>query len=174
MLGLLSQIGPLNGNGLSSHADVLIGDFWTLTRSQVYRELQTLEQLGYVQAGPLGPRSSREFSLTPAGQRALTQWLEAGPAEEVIRFPMLLSIRFGAALAPARLRDILQAFDARHRAKREFYAQLQSDMSITSSDPFEIATVRFGQLFEAAIASWLEELPAVLPSVFVEHRGDEL
>jgi len=39
MLGLLSQIGPVNANTLSRNADVAIGDYWTLSRSQVYREL---------------------------------------------------------------------------------------------------------------------------------------
>jgi DNA-binding PadR family transcriptional regulator len=168
MLGLLSQIGPINGNSLSRCADVLIGDYWTLTRSQVYRELQTLEGLGFIKAGPAGPRSSREFSLTPEGLTALTDWLNAGPADEVIRFPMLLTIRFGGSLAPGRLRDLLSEFETRHRAKREFYVELESDMRTALNDPFEIATVRFGRLFEAAIASWLEELPELLSSVFAD------
>lgn len=168
MLGLLSQIGPINGNALSRCADVLIGEFWTLTRSQVYRELQTLESLGFIEAGPTGPRSSREFTLTPEGLSALTDWLDSGPADEVIRFPILLTIRFGGNLPPGRLRALLSDFEVRHRAKREFYGELESDMRSARNDPFEIATVRFGRLFEAAIASWLEELPDLLPSVFAE------
>jgi DNA-binding PadR family transcriptional regulator len=169
MLGLLSQIGPINGNSLSRCADVLIGDYWTLTRSQVYRELQTLEGLGFINAGPTGARSSREFSLTPEGLVALTDWLNVGPADEVIRFPMLLTIRFGGSLPLGRLRELLRDFETRHRAKREFYVKLESDMRAARNDPFEIATVRFGQLFEAAIASWLDELPELLPSVFTEE-----
>jgi DNA-binding PadR family transcriptional regulator len=172
MLGLLSQIGPMNGNSLSRCADVLIGVFWTLTRSQVYRELQTLEGIGFIKAGPTGPRSSREFSLTPEGLRALTDWLNAGPADEVIRFPILLTIRFGGSLPAGRLRELLSEFEARHRAKREFYVELESDMRNARNDPFEIATVRFGGLFESAIASWLDELPELLPSVFAEETRD--
>ncbi|MDH2903496.1 MAG: helix-turn-helix transcriptional regulator [Actinomycetota bacterium] len=163
MLGLLSQIGPINGNGLSSSADVLIGDYWTLTRSQVYRELQNLERRGFVHAGPLGPRSSREFSLTESGRAAFHEWLDAGPAGEVIRFPMLLTIRFASGLPPERLRDLLDDFESRHRAKREFYEQLEADLVDAQSDPFEIATVRFGRLFEAAVATWLDELANIVP-----------
>jgi DNA-binding PadR family transcriptional regulator len=173
MLGLLSQIGPLNGNALSRCADVLIGDYWTLTRSQVYRELQTLEEHGFIEAGPAGARSSRDFSITPRGVTALTQWLEAGPADEVIRFPMLLIIRFGGAIAPERLRELVSEFSTRHRANREFYVELEADMRSARNDPFEIATVRFGRLFEAAIASWLEELPDLLPTVFAEDLTRE-
>ncbi len=166
MLGLLTQIGPVNGNGLSSRADILIGDFWTLTRSQVYRELQGLERLGLVEGGPVGPRSSREFTVTPAGRTALISWLEAGPAEEVIRFPMLLTIRFGEGLAPQRLRELLSEFRIRHRTKYEYYSQLEADMRNAASDPFELATLRFGRLFEAAVATWLEELPDIVPMAF--------
>jgi DNA-binding PadR family transcriptional regulator len=174
MLGLLSQIGPMNGNSLSRSADALIGEFWTLTRSQVYRELQSLEGIGFIKAGPTGARSSREFSLTRQGLSALTDWLNAGPADEVIRFPILLTIRFGGSLPPGRLRELLGEFEARHRAKSEFYAELESDLRSARNDPFEVATVRFGRLFEAAIATWLEELPELLPSVFAKPIRDDL
>ena len=173
MLGLLAQIGPINGNARSRCADVLIGDYWTLTRSQVYRELQTLKDLGYIEAGPAGPRSSRDFSITEKGAAELDKWLTAGPADEVIRMPILLTIRFGAGLAPARMREILTAFSIRHRAKREFYGELEADMRSTRNDPYEIATVRFGRLFEAAVDEWLHELHELLPVVY-DHRSDEV
>ena len=165
MLGLISQIGPINGNSLSQSAGILIGEFWTLTRSQVYRELQTLEDHGYIQAGPLGPRSSREFSITRQGVHALHDWLDAGPTSEVIRWPILLTIRFGAFLEPARLRDILHDFALRHQGVRAYYQALEADMRRETNDPFELATVRFGQLFEAAIKTWLDEVPTLLPDV---------
>jgi len=173
MLGLLSQIGPINGNALSRCADVMIGDYWTLTRSQVYRELQTLEELHFIHAGPAGPRSSREFSITELGTAALLEWLDRGPADEVVRMPILLTIRFGAGLPPSRLREILEEFAERHRAIREFYVELEDDMLSARNDSFEIATVRFGRLFEGAVAAWLEELPDLLPGVFDPPSNDE-
>ena len=171
MLGLLSQIGPINGNALSRCADVMIGDYWTLTRSQVYRELQTLEELGFIEAGPAGPRSSREFSITDVGTSALRDWLTASPAEEVVRMPMLLTIRFGASLPPDRLREIVAEFALRHQAKREFYVELENDMRTARNDPYEVATVRFGRLFEAAVETWLSELSDLLPAIFDEAEG---
>ncbi len=169
MLGLLTQIGPVNGNGLSQRAEVLIGDYWTLTRSQVYRELQALEHRGYLHAGPLGPRSSRQFTVTDAGHRAFRQWLDAGPAAEVIRFPMLLTIRFARDLEPARLRQLLEEFRALHHAKLEYYTQLEADMVAAANDPFEVATVHFGRLFESAVATWLADLPSFVPAVLVDR-----
>jgi DNA-binding PadR family transcriptional regulator len=166
MLGLLAQFGPMNGNALSRCADSLIGDYWTLTRSQVYRELRVLDDNRFVTAGPPGPRSSRSFSITPHGKEALMDWLQVGPADEVIRMPILLTIRFGALLAPQRLRQILDEYSADHLSRRQSYRELETAMSDATRDPFEMATLRFGRLFEEAVEHWLQELPALLPSVY--------
>ncbi len=168
MLGLLAQIGPVNGNGLSQRADILIGEYWTLTRSQVYRELHALEQRGYITAGAAGPRASRDYSLTPAGAVAFREWLHAGPAHEVIRFPMLLTIRFAEGLDPTRLRELLGEFATGHHAKLAYYAQLESDLRANSEDSFELATVRFGRLFAQAVAAWLPAHPPLVPPVFAD------
>ena len=166
MLGLLAQIGPLNGNALSQRADTLIGDYWTLTRSQVYRELQALEKMGFISGGPAGPRSSRPFSLTESGEHALQSWLVAVPAADVVRMPILLTMRFGERLPAERLRALLMEFAQRHRAKRDYYDQIEQQMRATDGDAFEIATVLFGRLFEEAVESWLDELPRLLPRIF--------
>lgn len=168
MLGLLSQTGPVNANVLSRSAAAVIGDFWTLNRSQVYRELESLERRGLVRAGPTGSRSSREFRLTRRGTNALDHWLMSGPTGEVVRLPILLSIRFGARLPRERLRAILEEFAQRHEDKRALYAQLEDDVRHSHDDPFVIATIRFGRAFEDAVATWLDDLRDLLPTVFEE------
>jgi len=162
MLGLLAQLGPLNANALSRSADVAIGDYWTLTRSQVYRELETLERRGYVIAGPKGPRGSRDFSLTSRGELALDEWLASGPSGEVVRMPVLLAVRFGARMPRERLHEILEEFSLRHEANRAHYDELEREMRAHRGDPYEIATLRFGRLFEAAVATWLDEIRSTL------------
>ena len=39
--------------------ETTIGDFWNVTRSQIYRELRSLEELGLVEAGETGARERR-------------------------------------------------------------------------------------------------------------------
>ncbi len=173
MLGLLDQVGPLNGNALSRCADELIGDFWTLTRSQVYRELHSLAEVGLVRAGPPGPRSSREFHITEEGRATLAQWLHTANQDEVIRVPLLLMIRFAESLAPERLRDVIENFADRHRSKAAYYDQVAQRLRTTRADPFERATLRFGQLFERAVSEWLDELPGLLPSLTSPSSHEE-
>jgi DNA-binding PadR family transcriptional regulator len=162
LLGLLRQRGPMNGNALTLTAKAAISDYWTVTRSQVYRELNSLRSRGLVSSGPLGPRESRDLSVTETGNAAFLSWLAAGPADDVIRMPLLLTVRFGADLPPGRLAEILEKFSSRHRKTLERYRQLQADLAGTPVDDYAIATLRFGIAFEEAIQRWIEELPSVI------------
>ena len=102
ILGILSQFGPLNANALSRTAKGRIGDYWTVTRSQVYRELAALANRGFVTYGPSGPRDSRDCEITEAGREAFLSWLDQGPADDVIRFPILLTVKFARFFAPSQ------------------------------------------------------------------------
>ena len=55
LLGYL-DLGPLTGWDLDQWVRSSIGNFWNVTRSQIYRELRTLTELGYVEAGEAGRR----------------------------------------------------------------------------------------------------------------------
>src|SRR3982751_2431193 len=55
LLGLLEG-GPATGYALVGAAQEFFGDFWTITRSQVYRELAAMAERGLVTAGDTRPR----------------------------------------------------------------------------------------------------------------------
>ncbi|HWI05063.1 MAG TPA: PadR family transcriptional regulator, partial [Acidimicrobiales bacterium] len=114
LLGFLHER-PMSGWDLVATAEALIGDFWSVTRSQVYRELATMEAAGLVVAGPPGPRERRPFELTDAGRAAFQAWLREPPGPEQIRYPLLLTIAFGRHLPPERL----AAFITEHRQVHE-------------------------------------------------------
>ena len=84
----------------------------------------------------------------------------------------LLSIRFGARLPAGRLREIVDEFSHRHEAKLALYGELENKMRQTSDDPFAIATIRFGRAFEAAVATWLDDLHVLSPTVFDGPRAE--
>jgi hypothetical protein len=46
-------------------------------------------------------------------------------------------------------------------------------MRSARNDPFELATVRFGRLFEGAVEQWLSELPHLFPSIFADDARDQ-
>ncbi len=104
----------MTGWDLAATAETAIGNFWSLTRSHVYRELATMAEPGLVGAQPAGPRDRRPYRLTDAGREAFAAWIDREPGPENIRFPLLLTIEFGRHLEPERLAAFVHA----HRRPR--------------------------------------------------------
>ena len=68
LLGLLHD-GPQTGGDLVTAARDRFGSFFSVTRSQVYRELPALAEAGFVRLGKQGPRSSQQYVITAAGNK---------------------------------------------------------------------------------------------------------
>src|SRR4029453_3199109 len=88
LLGLLHR-GPMSGWDLAATAQTSIGDFWTVTRSQAYRELAWMDEAGRAEAGERGARARRPYTLTDRGRDAFAAWVAREPGPETIRFPLL-------------------------------------------------------------------------------------
>lgn len=160
LLGLLDASGgELTGGELVRTAQTRIGEFWSLTRSQVYRELAALETEGMVKAGARGPRESRPYSITTAGKSEYRRWLSEELPGPSIRMPLLLAVCFGAALPPGSLERLLDRAEADHRAKLEAYEALDAELEAVGVDPFSRATLSLGLHYQRATLSWLESLP---------------
>jgi DNA-binding PadR family transcriptional regulator len=173
LLGFLHD-GPLTGAALYRTAEGRIGDFWSLTRSQVYRELEAMTSAGLVDAGSRGLRDARTFTITAAGRAAFREWTELDPDGETIRFPLLLLVGFGQHVAPDRLRAHLEAHRATHAARLAAYVAIRDGEEPAEGAgledpgperrPFATATLRFGLAYEAAVLAWFDELDRILPS----------
>lgn len=161
LLGFL-HAGPMTGWDLMTTAEVVIGDFWSLTRSQVYRELAAMDRAGLVRAGETGPRDRRPYSLTESGRAAFREWLEREPGPEQIRYPLLLTIAFGRHLPPERLAAFIASHRQVHTSRLEGYQALRADAG-DALDPFAAATLDFGIRYEQAVLEWFAGLPGLLP-----------
>lgn len=114
ILGLL-QYAPLSGYAIKKTFDMSINHIWTAKLSQIYRELALLEKEGLV-----SPRTMRQkrrpdkkvYSLTPTGERAFLEWLNAFPVAfgPPRRDEFLLRIFFAARMEGALLRKELESF----------------------------------------------------------------
>jgi DNA-binding PadR family transcriptional regulator len=181
LLGFLHD-GPLTGAALYRTAEGRIGDFWSLTRSQVYRELDAMMSAGLVGAGSRGPRDARTFTITADGRRAFRSWAELDPEPETIRFPLLLLVGFGEHVPPARLRAHLTAHRAIHAARLAAYEAIRdqavgkagsltrkpdeesaADQPSPERRPFAMATLAFGLAYEAAVLDWFADVGRILP-----------
>ena len=155
ILGFLASFGTLTGWELDQVIDTSIGNFWNVTRSQVYRELRDLATRGLVVQGDSGPRDRTPYDITEAGRAALHAWLARDPGPDVIRHRLLLTVFFRDHLAPDRLAEILAAQRAEHEHTLARYQELQRDLGIEDA---KAATVRFGIAYEQALLAWIDSV----------------
>ncbi|MFQ6392638.1 PadR family transcriptional regulator [Nocardia sp. KC 131] len=157
LLGFLHE-GPMSGWDLVSTAQDRIGDFWTITQSQVYRELASMDATGLVQKGEPGARERTPYLITDAGREAFMEWIARDPGGETIRVPLLLTMSFGERLDAARLDQIIAANREIHQQRLTQY--LSQDCH--EMPPHQRATLEFGIGYERAVLAWFDRLPTLL------------
>ncbi|RMI32318.1 PadR family transcriptional regulator [Nocardia stercoris] len=165
LLGFLHE-GPMSGWDLAMLSQRRIGDFWTITQSQVYRELATMHRLGLVEKGETGARERTPYRITPAGMDAFAEWIEREPGEETLRFPLLLTLSFGNFVDPEHLdRMIATNREAHEHRLTHFLAESPEYLS-----PYERATLDFGIRYERAVLEWFDRLPTLLGRAPSDHQ----
>lgn len=155
LLGFLHDR-PMSGWDLVETAQLVIGNFWSLTSSQVYRELAAMADKGLVTREEKGARERQPYSITDAGRAAFAEWIVEEPSAETIRFPLLMSISFGRHLPPEKLALHIRKHHTMHL---ERYAALEQLASKDMGDPYLEATLRFGMGYERAVLDWFDSLP---------------
>jgi DNA-binding PadR family transcriptional regulator len=140
-----------------AEAERRLGSYWSMTRSQVYRELPALADMGYVKLGRPGARSSQPYSITPAGKRAFARWLAEEPGHEAIRNPTALRAAFGQYQSSTQLADTYQRATDYHTealaAVREASKEMKKDGDATAATASDFAI----NYHKAALA-WLKSI----------------
>jgi DNA-binding PadR family transcriptional regulator len=157
LLGLLHD-GPMTGGQLMGAAQRRLGPYWSMTRSQVYRELPALADAGFVKLGKPGARSSQPYSITPAGKRAFVRWLGEPTAREVLRSPLALRVAFGAHQSAAQLQQAYAQANDYHTAGLSD-AREQAKEARKDGDEFGAAALELAAAYHRAAIAWLKSAP---------------
>jgi DNA-binding PadR family transcriptional regulator len=168
LLGLL-RAGPRSGYDLVREADKVIGGFWTITRSQVYRELADLAERGLIQRGDTGPRDRQPFEITARGRDAFRDWVNTAPEPENLRIPLLLRLTFADEIEPERLRQTLADHRDIHARRLEEYHKLDRALVAGGVPAEQRVTLAYGIAYESAVLGWFDGLPE-LPKTRDERR----
>jgi DNA-binding PadR family transcriptional regulator len=154
ILGMLS-LDRRTGYDIKSLVDVSTRFFWAASYGQIYPELARLEELGMVRGDRDDDdgRRRKHYSLTPAGRRALREWLTSNePLHIELRHEGLLKFFFSDVLEPEERLDQVRRMRAAHE---EIAAKLRS-IEDAAEEPDEMScprlTLEWGIEYEDSIA----------------------
>jgi DNA-binding PadR family transcriptional regulator len=182
VLGLLAFWGPLSGYDLKRLFDHVLVPMWGAAHSQIYHELRRMTDLGWVamEREEQEARPDRKvYTITPAGQEALTSW-QAQPVSVLqLRDELLLKILFGSFASRDDLVANVKKSIAEHEMRLLNYRQnalyipargerIQPGhrhnpyAGTGEEDPFFTLITRFAIEFENTYLRWLHETLAFL------------
>ena len=156
LLGLLSAQ-PMTGYDLTAAFDKSLANVWSARHSQIYPELAKLQAAGLIEQTEAGPRGSKTYAATGAGEEEVRRWLEGPAPGDTLRSERLLRVFFLWMLRPADAAAYLRAEAGRHREQVERYERTAGEIPTTERHPAE----RWGRIaleagirYESTMAEW--------------------
>lgn len=159
---------PSSGLELARRFDRSIRYFWSATHQQIYRELNKLEEIGYISA-----REEREtlqgqkktYEVLPAGRAALAQWVRAGQDPRPMRDVMVLRMRAAAVVGIEGIEAELQRHLDVHRHQLSEYLDIEQRDFVddsTNSQRLRHLVLRAGVGLETFWTEWFAEAIAAV------------
>ncbi|HET9253854.1 MAG TPA: PadR family transcriptional regulator [Pseudonocardiaceae bacterium] len=154
LLGLL-HTRPMTGGQLVAAAEDQFGSFFSVTRSQVYRELPVLAEAGLLRLGRRGARSSQQYVLTAAGKRAFKTWLNSAPGADNLRSPLILRLAHAGQLTPKQRANLVNT------ARADYSGHLDEARARvnTADNPYTKAVAEFTVAHRRAMLTLLDAIP---------------
>jgi DNA-binding PadR family transcriptional regulator len=154
LLGLL-HTRPMTGGQLVAAAEERFGSFFSITRSQVYRELPVLAEAGLLRLGKKGARSSQQYVLTTAGKRAFKTWLNSTSGSDNLRSPLILRLVHAGQLTPKQRANLVSS------ARADYFGHLdEAKANVRAADnPYTRAVAEFTVAYRRAVLTLLDAIP---------------
>ena len=164
ILGLISN-GSKTGYEVMTVFRDSLNHFWTAQTSQIYRELQAMNRLGWIsetRVPQTGKPDKNVFSITPAGHEELLRWLRANNLPAGFRNPFLLKTFFMGELPVEENLAFFRAFrnasvfpegGRQVAANAEMYQQAVNN---PEKAVYWRMTIAFGKMYEQMQREWCD------------------
>jgi DNA-binding PadR family transcriptional regulator len=160
VLGLVA-IRPASGYELVAFADRSIAYFWSIPRSQLYRELTRLEEIGFISGTHVTQTSApdkRVFEITEAGRDVLVAWVES-PTLPAARSKngLLLKVFMARHARPEALGPLLRSYRESVELELRDLRAIVDQLADRPEATFGRLTARWGVAHAEASLAWLDE-----------------
>lgn len=163
LLGMLSLVPNSSGYDIKKLMESSTQYFWKESFSSIYPVLQELEKEGLVLPEDNPSKSDRQrnlYSLSPAGDQALKEWL-AKPAEvEQSRNELLLKIFFGGVVPFSISKKHIEEHQAILKEKKKIFMEIREQLHRENQGeaglPYWLMTLDYGVRHVQASLEWCE------------------
>lgn len=166
VLGLVDKVPDSSGYELVAVAGQSLRHFWPVSQTLLYRELDRLGRLGWVEATrveQVHAPSKWTYRVSPAGQEALAAWLGGPiPATSGFRSGVLLKFFFAHRLAPHQVRSLLADYRRSLQAQCDEYTAIIDKLEGMGSPAARSGrlTALHGLRTAEARLHWVDEIEA--------------
>lgn len=163
ILGLLAEQ-PLSGYMIKKIVDIRFRFFWSESFGQIFPALKSLASAGLVEECPqesVSARAAKRYAITPAGRRALVEWLAQPVEKESLRLEILLKTYFSNYAPPDVMLTHLSCFEQGHAQQLQILEGFQAElMRIPDEDENHrevLHVIDFGLKANRAYLEWCRE-----------------
>jgi DNA-binding PadR family transcriptional regulator len=158
VLGQLAG-GPSSGYEIKARLEAGAAHFWHASYSQIYAELRRLTELALAREEHVRQDSrpdKRVYTITPAGRRALRDWLDQPWGLATLRDESLVKLTLAGPLAEEEVVAHLRGLKAAHERRcAEFEAEIAALPA--EADRYLVLALRKGVHAQRAFARWCQE-----------------
>ncbi len=171
ILGLLNY-GDMTGYEIMEAFRDSLNFFWSANTSQIYRELQTLKEKGFVN-NRLVEQSSRPdkkiFSITEEGKEELLNWLREEKTNKKTNFPILMKLFFAGEMNTEECISQLETIKLECEEQKSGI-NLASEKAVSYKDSvnnskvtrFWDMTMDFGVRYSEMLSDWCNQCISIL------------
>lgn len=170
ILGMLALLKKSSGYDLKKHMESSTEYFWKEGFSSIYPVLEDLEQqklIVKIDTPTKNDRKRNVYTLTPAGQNTLEQWLVQTPGNVQLRNELLLKLFFGN-LVPVEVNiEHLEKYKKELENKLVLFREIENELSSTDSleSVYGLITLDHGIRLTETSLEWCDKAIKTLRSV---------
>jgi len=164
---------PQSGYEIAKSIEGGIGFFWKASHQQIYKELGTLEALGYLVHKDVeqdDAPAKKVYRLAKSGLKELSRWIVEDTSSALIRDPFLIKIFVGHLVDPKEILEALGQYRQKRVATLERFEAIQRQYFAKPKDlplemKFQNLVVKRGISHARNWLEWADEVEEFLESL---------